>query len=80
MACEREKRTLSIFVPESKEEIKLSALHERVEVGCAHWWGAGGPSQMGGSLDDHCGIFDSRQKHQGKDALEYLGPTHANPC
>ncbi len=36
-------------------------------------WGAGGQSQMGENLDEHGGIFDSRQERQGPATLRTGG-------
>ncbi len=76
--------------PESR--LGLGWLHERGEAGRGSWWGAGGQTQVAQNLEDHRGIFDSRQERQcpaalraggevdGEDAFESLRPTQAGSC
>ncbi len=52
---------------------KLGCLHERGEAGRGSWWGAGGQTQVAQNLEDHCGIFDSREERQCPAALRAGG-------
>ncbi len=63
------KGSLSAQALNRKPGGRLGCLQERVEAGRGLWWSAGGQAQVRENLDDHGGIFDSRQERQGPAAL-----------
>ena len=48
---------------------RLGCLQQAAETGWGPWWGASGYPQVRENLDDHFGIFDSREDGQRATAL-----------